>query len=83
MRASVRLFALARERAGMDEVEVELPSGATVADLRSALAAAVPGLESILGASRIALNREFADEMTPIPPSAELAVIPPVSGGEG
>ena len=39
----VRLFAVARERAGQAEIEVELPLPATVADLRLALALQHPG----------------------------------------
>ena len=38
---SVRLFAGLRERAGAERVEVELPDGATVADLLAAMAHAV------------------------------------------
>jgi len=32
MTVSVRLFAILRERAGRDSVEIELPEGATVGD---------------------------------------------------
>ena len=81
MQARVRLFAVARERAGRAELTVELPDVATVADLKRALGRDVPGLASILGGVRISVNHEYAVDTTPIPPGAELAVIPPVSGG--
>ena len=32
MRVTVRLFAVLRERAGRDSLEIELPEGATVGD---------------------------------------------------
>lgn len=78
---SVRLFAIARERAGRGEVVVRLPAGATVADLRSALAEQVPGLESIAPRVMIAVDSEYAGDDVELPPDASLAVIPPVSGG--
>lgn len=83
MRVQVRLFAMLRERAAADSVEIELDEGATVADAVAAL-----GRDPVIGdlASRlpirIALNREYASEDETIAPGDELAAIPPVSGGE-
>ena len=63
MEVEVRLFAMLRERAGRERLELELPEGATVAD---ALAAAgrEPGLAEVLAAMpvRVAVNREYAAE---------------------
>ena len=82
MTATVLLFALARQKAGGSTLVVELPSDPTVADLKAALAAACPALDPLLRTLRVAINREYAlDEAQPIPPGAELAAIPPVSGG--
>ena len=78
---SVRLFAIARERAGRGEVTIRLPAKATVADLRAALAEQVPGLESIAPRVMIAVDSEYADDDFILSPGASLAVIPPVSGG--
>ena len=81
MRVMVRLFAVAKERAGRPTIELELPEGATVADLKSALALDIPDLARFLPSIRIAIDSEYADEATPIPPFSQVAVIPPVSGG--
>lgn len=81
MLARVRMFAAARERAGRAVVEVDLPDPARVADLRQALASAVPTLAGLLPSLRFAVDAEYADDATPIPPGADLAAIPPVSGG--
>ncbi|MDR3623305.1 MAG: NTP transferase domain-containing protein [Paludisphaera borealis] len=78
---SVRLFAIARERAGRGEVSVRLPARATVADLRAALAEQVPELASIAPQVMIAVDSEYADDDHELKPGASLAVIPPVSGG--
>ena len=81
MTATVMLFAAARDHAGADSVAVELPPGATVADLRAALARRVPGLAALLARSAVAVNHDFAEDQRVLIPSDELAVIPPVSGG--
>jgi molybdopterin converting factor subunit 1 len=77
----VRLFAILRERAGADHVEVELPERATVADALAALAQ-LPGLQAVAGGGvRMAVNREYVSNDTLVGPADELALIPPVSGG--
>ncbi|MBS1843567.1 MAG: molybdenum cofactor biosynthesis protein MoaE [Actinobacteria bacterium] len=82
MTVTVRLFAILRERAGRDSVEIELPEGATVADAFERLAAA-PGLGELVERLplRMAVNREYAGEGTRIAAGDELALIPPISGG--
>jgi len=81
MTLPVHLFARARELAGAAVVSVELPVGATVADLRRALAAAVPALAGFLERSAVAVNHDFADDGRVLGSGDEVAVIPPVSGG--
>ena len=83
MRVRVQLFAVARQRAGRSVVEVEVPGGSTVADLKAALRDQVPDLAPVLPTARFALDAEYADDATPIPPGADVALIPPVSGGSG
>lgn len=78
---AVRLFALARQRAGRPTVEVELAEPATVADLRRVLAEGVPELADLLPRALISVDSEYADDAHPIAESSEVAVIPPVSGG--
>src|SRR3954451_7700945 len=73
----VRLFAGLRERAGAGELELTLPEGARVRDALAAVgdvAAGVPGV--------MAVNREYAEEDVVLAGGDELALIPPVSGGE-
>jgi molybdopterin converting factor subunit 1 len=77
----VRLFARAKDLAGTDLITVDVPEGATVADLRRRLAALHPALAGLLQRSALAVNDEFADEAMTLPPRAEVALLPPVSGG--
>ena len=72
----VRLFAHLRERAGAPTVTVELPEGATVADVLRALD--VGPRECVA-----AVNREYADADAPVVEGDEVALVPPVSGGAG
>ncbi len=78
----VHLFARARDLVGTSPVEVDLPGNATVADLRQRLATAYPRLAPLLPRSAVALNEEFADDRQPLSPATEIALLPPVSGGQ-
>jgi molybdopterin converting factor subunit 1 len=82
MQVSVRLFAILRERAGRDSVELALADGATVADALDALRVE-PGLDELLGRLpvRMAVNRDYASLETKLAQGDELALVPPVSGG--
>ncbi|HET8755141.1 MAG TPA: molybdopterin converting factor subunit 1 [Solirubrobacteraceae bacterium] len=78
---SVRLFAGLRERAGTDRLEIELPDDARVADVLAAMAS------TPVGAIRprecvVAVNREYANADEPVSAGDEIALVPPVSGGE-
>jgi molybdopterin synthase catalytic subunit len=81
MTIHVRLFARARDLAGTDRAAVELPAGATVADLRRGLAVRYPALAGLVERSALAVDDEFAEDGLPVKPGAEVALLPPVSGG--
>jgi molybdopterin synthase catalytic subunit len=82
MTVHVRLFAVLRERAGSDSVEIELEEGATVAEALEELAR-VDSLGDALARMpvRMAVNRGYVDPGTALAPGDELALIPPISGG--
>jgi molybdopterin synthase catalytic subunit/molybdopterin converting factor small subunit len=82
MRVTVLLFAILRERAGRDQIELSLPEGATVAQAIEALRFE-DGLADVIGRLpvRMAVNREYADSGVTLAPGDELALVPPVSGG--
>jgi molybdopterin synthase catalytic subunit len=79
----VRLFAVLRERAGRDSLEVEVAEGATVADALRALGEKSEPLAAALEAMPVvmAVNRSYVGEETTLSAGDELALIPPVSGG--
>jgi molybdopterin converting factor subunit 1 len=79
---TVLYFAIAREASGTDSEPVG-DAPATVGALRALLAERHPALARVLPRCRLAVNQEFAVDGDPIPDGAEVAVIPPVSGGSG
>lgn len=81
MKLAVKLFAAARELAGVGEMFVEVPAGGNVAGLRAALCEAAPSLASLAARSLVAVNAEYAQDATPLTEGDEVALIPPVSGG--
>ena len=81
MKVNVKLFAVARQRVGAGAVEVELSQPATIGQLRGALVELYPALNDVIPHVRFAINSEYASDAAAIAPSAEIAMIPPVSGG--
>jgi molybdopterin converting factor subunit 1 len=82
VRVRVRLFAVQRELAGTREVPLELPEAADVEAAWTALVGRYPVLAPGRPSMRFARNGEYADPETPLADGDEVAMIPPVSGGE-
>lgn len=83
IQVQVRLFAVLREAAGTDRLALTLPTGATAADAWAATWASLDR-EPPCAADQVALavNREYGDGTQPLGEGDELALIPPVSGGQ-
>jgi len=77
----VHLFARARDLVGKEALSIELAQGANVGDLKRRLSEERPELKSILQRSAVAVNEEFADDNVQLQSGAEIALLPPVSGG--
>lgn len=77
-------FATLREASGTKATEIELPSPATVADLKQALAQRFPDLAPHLDNTIVAFNYAYAFDTDTLPEEGgEVALFPPVSGGSG
>jgi molybdopterin synthase sulfur carrier subunit len=81
VRVRVRLFASLREAAGIDEVDLELPDGASADIAWRALAERYPALAGRRERLMAAVNRRYAPFDAPLQPGDEVVFIPPVSGG--
>ncbi len=74
-------FATLKDAAGTRRMELEIEEGTTVNGLRGSLGSRIPGLAAALPSALVAINKEFAFPEQVIPPGAEVALFPPVSGG--
>jgi len=89
MNIRVRLFAVAREAAGADFIDVDVPTAADAAEstgvnvgaLRSAFMARLPQLAPTSRQLLFAVDGEYATDATLVKSGSEVACIPPVSGG--
>lgn len=81
MTVRVLLFAALREGAGARELQIDLPAGAGVPELREAVALACPPLRPLLANAGVAINEEYVDAGACVQPGDVVALIPPVSGG--
>jgi MoaE-MoaD fusion protein len=77
---TILYFAAARDAAGTSKEVLETVAP-TVAALKRALAERHPRLARVLPRCRLAVDQEMAEDGDALPDGAEVAVIPPVSGG--
>lgn len=83
MKVDVLLFAGPREALGARRVAVEVQEPATAEDVVAALVAAHPALAPWKGRAVLAVDRAVARPTDPVRAGAEVAFLPPVSGGSG
>lgn len=80
-RVKLLFFATLRDRAGTKTMEMEIPADLTVLGLKEKISKEYPNLKESMSSVLITINREYAFDEAVIPPNAELAMFPPVSGG--
>ena len=81
MKINVLYFAQARERAGRSSASFELPQGSRVADAVAAIRRATPALDPLMPHLAVAVDGVLAPADASLRDGAELALLPPVSGG--
>ncbi len=79
--ARILYFGWARDCAGIEAEELEIPEGTTVLRLWGELVSRHPGLEACRSSSRVAVDARYASDESVVPAGAEIAIIPPVAGG--
>lgn len=80
---NINIFFLgpARDFARVDTANLTLGIGATIAQVREAVAEGYPDLKPALPSIRFAINDTFVEEDAKLAEGDEVALIPPVSGG--
>lgn len=84
-RMKIRLlaFASAGDALGASEMEIEMPAGSRVADLRARLDQEHPGIVPLWPRLAVAVDGRVVSTEEPLQEGAEVALLPPVSGGSG
>ncbi len=80
MKCTIKAFGISREIIGGKLLEMEVPDGITISDLKKALIKKYPTFDS-LKSLYVAINNEYAQEDAILKGGDEIALIPPVSGG--
>jgi len=82
MQVKLLFFATLKDIVGSRQLQVDLPAGATVADLLTHLEARYPRLKDYRPVVLTAINEDYVDHRAHIHNGDEVAIFPPVSGGE-
>ncbi|RPI90117.1 MAG: MoaD/ThiS family protein [Chloroflexi bacterium] len=80
-RVKLLFFATLRDRAGAKSMELDIPADLTIQGLKDKISEEYPNLRESMSSVLVTINREYAFDEAVIPPDAELAMFPPVSGG--
>ncbi|MEM7481994.1 MAG: MoaD/ThiS family protein [Acidobacteriota bacterium] len=81
MKIRILAFATAAEALGGREIELEVPAGTRVSDLAGRMAEDHPALAPLWPRLAVAVDGQLAQTSTVIAAGAEVALLPPVSGG--
>ncbi|MDF9841826.1 MULTISPECIES: molybdenum cofactor biosynthesis protein MoaE [unclassified Paenibacillus] len=83
MQINIRLFAGLAELFSASTLKFQAPEAPlTAGGLKALLAAAYPEAAQQIHSSLVAIDHEYAPDDTPVTEDSEVALIPPVSGGE-
>ncbi|MDP9172652.1 MAG: MoaD/ThiS family protein [Planctomycetota bacterium] len=83
MRIRVKMFAILKDRSGVNETDLELASGTTVSRAMEEIAGRYRAIADLLPRIATAVNLAYAQPSMILHDGDELALIPPVSGGCG
>jgi len=81
MRITTLYFAQVRERAGTSGQALDVPDGSRVSHALAVICERHPGLAPLLPVLAVAVDGVLARPDTALHDGAELALLPPVSGG--
>lgn len=78
----ILFFATLRDKAGLRSIEIDIPEGTTVYQLKARLIEQFPHLDwQLMEHCLASVNQDYRADEDEIPAGAEVAFFPPVSGG--
>jgi MoaE-MoaD fusion protein len=83
MKIHLLAFASAGDALGASEMDLEMPAGSRVADLRARLDHEHPGIVPLWPRLAVAVDGRVVSTEEPLRDGVEVALLPPVSGGSG
>jgi len=81
MQLRVQIFATLAQQIGQNQIDVDVPNGAVVADLLESIGKQYPAIVPLLERTAVAVNLSYVKKNHALGPDDEVALIPPVSGG--
>jgi len=82
MHVRLLFFATLKDIIGAREMQLDVPAGSTVADVLTHLEGSYPRMKDYRPVVLTAINEEYVERGTRIEDGDEVAIFPPVSGGE-
>jgi len=82
MQVRVLFFASLKDIVGARELRLEVPAGATVSDVLAHLEGTYPRVKDYRPVVLTAVNEKYVEQNAPVEDGDEVAIFPPVSGGE-
>lgn len=82
MQVRLLFFASLKDIVGARRLQIDVPAGATVADVLTHLESSYPRLKDYRPVVLTAINEEYVDHRAQVSDGDEVAIFPPVSGGE-
>lgn len=82
MRVRVLYLGMLKDVAGREKEELDLPESARLSELFAELQRRIPQLTELGNAIALAVNYEYSEPATPLHENDEVALLPPVSGGD-
>src|SRR5579875_2935363 len=83
MRVKLLTFGVLRDLLPRTAGHLDLPPGATVAELLDQCRRASAGPDALWSSIAVAVNQEYVPATHPLAENDEIALLPPVSGGAG
>jgi molybdopterin synthase catalytic subunit len=82
MQVTIRYFAIMREHLGKSVETLDVPEGTNAGDVFALATRDVPRLAPLQRAVMVMVNEEYAEPDQPLKDGDDVALIPPVSGGD-